>query len=163
MPGQNSYWTMRIWTASSPSCYDEGSAPTESVSETASTSADQFAWDQDYITETPPIMMIEPYLGFLDNHRWQFPIITKRLSNCLAILVAQQQAHGLLPVRHWKCFILMGRFQCAANRRGSPRRGRRMVRRCVWRDYHFCYRYVSPHRLHRCRVWKGRQRFYTPK
>ena len=53
--------------------YDEGSAPTESVSETASTSADQFAWDQDYITEVPPIMMIEPYFGIFGQSQVAVP------------------------------------------------------------------------------------------
>ena len=43
--------------------YQEGTATTADaiVEEPASASAETFAWDQAYITEVPPIMMMEPY------------------------------------------------------------------------------------------------------
>ncbi len=43
--------------------YDEGAAetPASIVSTVGLGSSDQFAWDQAYISEVPPIMMIEPY------------------------------------------------------------------------------------------------------
>lgn len=43
--------------------YDEGTlTPADSIAANAvAVPADEFSWDQDYITEVPPIMMIEPY------------------------------------------------------------------------------------------------------
>lgn len=41
--------------------YQEGAAPAAGADQPAPVSAENFAWEQDYITAVPPIMMTEPY------------------------------------------------------------------------------------------------------
>jgi hypothetical protein len=55
--------------------YEEAPATTADaiVDETVSESADSFAWDQEYITEVPPIMMIEPYYGIFGQSQVAVP------------------------------------------------------------------------------------------
>lgn len=55
--------------------YDEGSTATSNpaVKATASVPADEFAWDQDYITEVPPIMMIDPYFQIFGQSQGAVP------------------------------------------------------------------------------------------
>lgn len=55
--------------------YEEAPATTADaiVEETVSESADSFAWDQEYITEVPPIMMIEPYYGIFGQSQVAVP------------------------------------------------------------------------------------------
>jgi len=43
------------------------------VEASASESANGFAWDQDYITEVPPIMMIDPYFGIFGQSQVPVP------------------------------------------------------------------------------------------
>ena len=55
--------------------YDEGSTatPNPAVKETASVPADEFAWEQAYITEVPPIMMIDPYFQIFGQSQVAVP------------------------------------------------------------------------------------------
>ena len=54
--------------------YDEGLAETPSSIVTGTAlPAGEFAWDQAYITEVPPIMMIDPTSRFLVNHKSRIP------------------------------------------------------------------------------------------
>ena len=54
--------------------YEEAPVTTgDAVVETAATSADNFAWDQDYITEVPPIMMIDPYFSIFGQSQVPVP------------------------------------------------------------------------------------------
>lgn len=46
-------------------------APTEEVSSGGST--DEFTWDQDYITEVPPIMMVDPYFEIFGQSQEPVP------------------------------------------------------------------------------------------
>ncbi|MCL4823788.1 MAG: hypothetical protein KJZ57_06170, partial [Anaerolineales bacterium] len=41
--------------------YQEGAAPAAGADQPAPVSAENFAWEQDYITAVPPIMMTEAY------------------------------------------------------------------------------------------------------
>jgi hypothetical protein len=45
----------------------------EAIQETAVGSAEDFAWDQDYITEVPPLMMIDPYFGIFGQSQVPVP------------------------------------------------------------------------------------------
>jgi hypothetical protein len=51
--------------------YEEGSAPTANIP--AGEATDNFAWEQAYITEVPPIMMIEPYFGIFGQSQVAVP------------------------------------------------------------------------------------------
>lgn len=51
--------------------YEEGTATTASA--VAPASADDFAWDQDYITEVEPIMMIDPYFSIFGQSQVPVP------------------------------------------------------------------------------------------
>ncbi len=51
--------------------YEEGPATTASA--VAPATADDFAWDQDYITEVPPIMMIDPYFSIFGQSQTPVP------------------------------------------------------------------------------------------
>jgi hypothetical protein len=55
--------------------YDEGSVATANpvLKETASVPANEFAWDQAYITEVPPIMMIDPYFQIFGQSQVAVP------------------------------------------------------------------------------------------
>jgi hypothetical protein len=55
--------------------YDEGTATaTDALAiSAASEPAGEFAWDQAYITEVPPIMMIEPYFGIFGQSQGAVP------------------------------------------------------------------------------------------
>jgi len=54
--------------------YEEAPVTTgEAIIEAAPASADGFAWDQDYITEVPPIMMLEPYFGIFGQSQVPVP------------------------------------------------------------------------------------------
>ncbi len=55
--------------------YEEAPATTADaiVEETATASADEFAWDQAYITEVPPIMMIDPYFQIFGQSQTPVP------------------------------------------------------------------------------------------
>ena len=50
----------------------EEEAPTEEVAAISETE-DKFAWDQDYISEVPPIMMIDPYLQIFGQSQVAVP------------------------------------------------------------------------------------------
>ena len=50
----------------------EEEAPTEEVAAISETE-DEFAWDQDYISEVPPIMMIDPYLQIFGQSQVAVP------------------------------------------------------------------------------------------
>ncbi|OJX48117.1 MAG: hypothetical protein BGO78_12645 [Chloroflexi bacterium 44-23] len=55
--------------------YDEGLAvtPASIVSDVKSISPDEFAWDQAYITEVPPIMVMEPYFQIFGQSQEPVP------------------------------------------------------------------------------------------
>lgn len=55
--------------------HDEGAAetPASIVSGIGAVPADEFAWDQAYITEVPPIMMKEPYFGIFGQSQEPVP------------------------------------------------------------------------------------------
>jgi hypothetical protein len=54
--------------------YQEAAATTaDAIVEATTTSADDFAWDQDYITEVPPIMMMDPYFGIFGQSQVPVP------------------------------------------------------------------------------------------
>jgi hypothetical protein len=54
--------------------YEEAAATTaEAITETSPINADEFVWDQEYITEVPPIMMIDPYFGIFGQSQVAVP------------------------------------------------------------------------------------------
>jgi len=54
--------------------YEEAPMTTgQAVVDNTSASADDFAWDQDYITDVPPIMMIDPYFGIFGQSQVPVP------------------------------------------------------------------------------------------
>jgi hypothetical protein len=55
--------------------YEEGTAPPEEAvwGEGEPVPADEFAWDQDYITEVPPIMMMDPYFEIFGQSQVPVP------------------------------------------------------------------------------------------
>ncbi|MBN1449576.1 MAG: hypothetical protein JW963_01050 [Anaerolineales bacterium] len=55
--------------------HDEGSVATANpvLKETAAVPADEFAWDQAYITEVPPIMIIDPYFQIFGQSQVAVP------------------------------------------------------------------------------------------
>jgi hypothetical protein len=53
--------------------YEEGSATTTEAAAAEVVSADEFAWDQDYITEVPPIMMMDPYFEIFGQSQVAVP------------------------------------------------------------------------------------------
>ncbi len=54
--------------------YEEAPATTaDAITETGSIIADEFSWDQEYITEVPPIMMIDPYFGIFGQSQVPVP------------------------------------------------------------------------------------------